>query len=77
MVYIGVGGMKPNTGELWMCTDLIHTLAGNHKVRFRITGPGLVVDVHRNFDEFGDFYRVLWGNKMMDFMENNFTERIS
>jgi hypothetical protein len=37
----------------------------------------LVVDVHRNFDEFGDFYRVLWGNKMMDFMENNFTERIS
>jgi hypothetical protein len=36
-----------------MRTDLIHTTVGNHKVRFRITGPGLVVDVHRNFDELG------------------------
>jgi len=69
--------MKPNTGELWMCTDLIHTWVGNHKEKFRITGPGLVVGVHRNGDEFGDYYKVLWGNELMEFMENNFTERIS
>ena len=69
--------MKPNTGELWMCTDLIHTWVGNHKEKFRITGPGLVVGVHRNFDEHGDYYQVLWGNEVVDFMENNFTERIS
>ena len=65
--------MKPNLGELWMCTDLIHTTVGNNRATFRITGPGLVVDVHRNFD----YYRVLWGKEIVDFMENNFTERIS
>jgi len=56
-----------------MCTDLIHTTVGNNRATFRITGPGLVVDVHRNFD----YYRVLWGKEIVDFMENNFTERIS
>ncbi len=69
--------MKPNTGELWMCTDLVHIWVGNHKEGFRIIGPGLVVGVHRNGDEHGDYYKVLWGNELMDFMENNFTERIS
>jgi hypothetical protein len=70
--------MKPNAGELWMCTDLIHTTVGNNRATFRITGPGLVVDVHRNCDSHGDYYyRVLWGKEMVDFMENNFTERIS
>ena len=69
--------MKPNTGELWMCTDLVHIWVGNHKEGFRIIGPGLVIGVHRNGDEHGDYYQVLWGNELMDFMENNFTERIS
>lgn len=69
--------MKPNAGELWMCTDLIHTTVGNNRASFRITGPGLVVDVHRNGDSHVDYYRVLWGKEMVDFMENNFTERIS
>ena len=68
--------MKPNTGELWMCSELMNVWVRNDRRTLRITGPGLVVDVHRNHDMHGDYYRVLWGNEMKDFMENNFLERI-
>jgi hypothetical protein len=68
--------MKPNTGELWMCTDLIDTWVGNHKEKFRIIGPGLVVGVHRNGDEFGDYYKTLFCGKITELLLNNFVERI-
>jgi hypothetical protein len=59
-----------------MCTDLIHTTVGNNRASFRITGPGLVVDVHRNFDEFGDYYKTLFCGKITELLLNNFVERI-
>ena len=68
--------MNINTGELWMCTETINVWVRKDRRTFRITGLGLVVDVHRNHDMHGDYYRVWLGNEMKDFMENNFLERI-
>ena len=68
--------MKPNTGELWMCSELMDVWVRNNKETFRITGPGLVVNVHRNHDMHGDYYKTLFCGEITELLLNNFVERI-
>ena len=71
--------MKPNIGELWEIGELWDTVkvdVGNKGTTFLISGLGLVVEIHRNHDNFGDYYTVLWGGKTEEFLLSNFGERI-
>ena len=68
--------MKPNIGELWNISDTVKVNVGNNIATFLISGLGLVVEIHRNHDDFGDYYRVLWGGKTEEFLLSNFGERI-
>ena len=65
--------MKPNIGELWNISDTVRVNVGNKRATYLISGPGLV---DRNHDDFGDYYRVLWGGKTEEFLLSNFRERI-
>jgi len=68
--------MKPNIGELWNISDTVKVNVGNKRATYLISGLGLVVEIHRNYDDFGDYYRVLWGGKTEEFLLSNFGERI-
>ena len=68
--------MKPNIGELWNISDTVRVNVGNKRATYLISGPGLVVGIHRNHDDFGDFYKVLWGGKTEEFLLSNFGEKI-
>ena len=68
--------MKPNIGELWNISDEVKVSVGNKRATYLISGPGLVVGIHRNHDDFEDYYKVLWGGKTMEIFQNNFVERI-
>lgn len=68
--------MKPNIGELWNISDEVKVSVGNKRATYLISGPGLVVGIHRNHDDFGDYYKVIWGGKTMEMFQNNFVERI-
>ncbi len=67
---------KPNIGELWEIKDTVKVDVGNKRATYLISGPGLVVGIHRNHDDFGDFYKVLWGGRTEEFLLSNFGERI-
>ena len=67
---------KPEIGELWEISDTVKVNAGNKRATFLISGPGLVVGIHRNHDSFGDYYRVLWGGRTEEFFLSNFGEKI-
>ena len=68
--------MKPNIGELWNISDEVKVSVGNKIATYLISGPGLVVGIHRNHDGFGDYYTVLRGGKTEEFLLSNFGERI-
>ena len=68
--------MKPNIGELWNISDTIRVNVGNKRATYLISGPGLVVGIHRNHDEHGDYYTVIWGGKTAEMLQNNFVEKI-
>lgn len=68
--------MKPNIGELWNISDEVKVSVGNSIATYLISGPGLVVGIHRNHDDFGDYYRVLWGGRTEKFFLSNFGEKI-
>ena len=68
--------MKPNIGELWNISDEVRVSLGNKRAIYLISGPGLVVGIHRNHDDFGDYYTVLRGGKTEEFLLSNFGERI-
>lgn len=68
--------MKPEIGELWNITVTERVSVGNKKRNYLISGPGLVVGIHRNHDEWGDYYTVLWGGKTAELLWNNFGEKI-
>lgn len=67
---------KPEIGELWEISDTVKVDVGNKRATYLISGPGLVVGIHRNHDEFGDYYTVLWGGKTAELLWNNFGEKI-
>jgi hypothetical protein len=67
--------MKPNIGELWNISDEVQVSVGNKRATYLISGPGLVVKIHRNHDDFGDYYTVLWGGRTEEFLISNFGER--
>lgn len=67
---------KPEIGELWEISDTVKVNVGNKRATYLLSGPGLVVKIHRNHDEFGDYYTVLWGGKTIELLWNNFMERI-
>lgn len=68
--------MKPEIGELWNITVTERVSVGNKVRNYLISGPGLVVGIHRNHDEWGDYYRALWGNEIREFFLSNFGEKI-
>ena len=68
--------MKPNIGELWNISDEVKVSVGNKRATYLITGPGLVVKIHRNHDEHGDYYTVIWSGKTAEMLQNNFVEKI-
>jgi hypothetical protein len=68
--------VKPKIGELWEINDTVKVSVGNKRATFLVSGYGIIVDIHRNHDDFGDYYRVLWGNKIEEFLLSNFGERI-
>ena len=68
--------MKPNIGELWNISDAVKVSVGNKRATYFISGPGLVVGIHRNYDEFGDYYKVLWCGRTEEFLLSNFEEKI-
>jgi hypothetical protein len=68
--------VKPNVGELWNISDEVKVSVGNSIATFLISGPGLVVGIHRNHDDFGDYYTVLLGGRTEEFLISNFGERI-
>jgi hypothetical protein len=68
--------MKPNIGELWNISDEVQVSVGNKRATYLISGPGLVVGIHRNHDSFGDYYQVLWGGKIEEFFISNFGKKI-
>ena len=68
--------MKPNIGELWNISDTVGVNVGNKRSTYLISGPGLVVGIHRNHDDFGDYYKVIWGGRTEEFLLSNFGERI-
>lgn len=71
--------MKPNIGELWEIGELWDTVkvdVGNKRTTFLISGYGLVVGIHRNHDDFGDYYKTLFCGKIIELFRNNFGERI-
>ena len=67
---------KPEIGELWEISDTVKVNVGNKRTTFLISGPGLVVGIHRNHDEFGDFYKAIWGGRTEEFLLSNFLEKI-
>ncbi|MBM3298471.1 MAG: hypothetical protein FJY85_00785 [Deltaproteobacteria bacterium] len=73
--------MKPCVGELWEFTQLQRVRVGSDIATFRISGLALVLGVHLNGDEHGDYYEILWGEKceevIADSPWNFFGERIS
>jgi len=69
--------MKQNLGELWMVNDTVRVTVGNKVATFRLSGPGLVVKIHENHDEYGDYYETLFGGKITELFRDNFVERIS
>ena len=69
--------MKPKIGELWMVNDTVRVTVGNKVATFRLSGPGLVVKIHENHDEYGDYYTVFWGGKTSELFRDNFVEIIS
>ena len=68
--------MKPNLGELWMVNDTVRVTVGNKVATFRLSGPGLVVKIHENHDEYGDYYKTLFCGEITELLWNNFVERI-
>ncbi len=58
---------KPNIGELWEIKDTVKVDVGNKRATYLISGHGLVVGIHRNHDDFGDFYKVLRVEKPRSF----------
>jgi hypothetical protein len=68
--------VKPNVGELWNISDEVKVSVGNNIATFLISGPGLVVGIHRNHDSFGDYYKVIWGGRTEEFLLSNFGEKI-
>jgi hypothetical protein len=68
--------VKPNIGELWNISDEVKVSVGNKRATYLISGPGLVVGIHRNHDDFEDYYKVLWGGKTTEIFQNNLMERI-
>ena len=67
---------KPEIGELWEIKDTVKVDVGNKRTTYHISGPGLVVGIHRNHDSFGDYYKVIWGGRTEEFLLSNFGERI-
>jgi len=71
--------VKPEIGELWNITVTERVSVGNKARNYLISGPGLVVGIHRNHhDEWflGDYYMILWGNEIREFLLSNFGEKI-
>ena len=68
--------MKPEIGELWEISDTVKVDVRNKKATYLISGPGLVVGIHRNHDDFGDYYKVLWSGRTEEFLLSNFGEKI-
>lgn len=66
---------KPEIGELWEIKDTVRVNAGNKRATYLIS-PGLVVGIHRNHDDFGDYYKTLLGGKIIEFLLSNFGEKI-
>jgi hypothetical protein len=66
---------KPEIGELWEISDTVEVNVGNKRATYLISGPGLVVGIHRNHDSFGDYYQVLWGGKTEEFFISNFGKK--
>ena len=67
---------KPEIGELWEIKDTVRVNAGNKRATYLISEPGLVVGIHRNHDDFGDYYKTLLGGKIIEFLLSNFGEKI-
>lgn len=68
--------MKPNLGEIWNICDTVKVDVGNKRATFLLSGLGLVVGIHQNHDDFGDYYTVLWGGRTEEFLLSNFGEKI-
>ena len=66
----------PQIGELWDVCDHVKVSVGNKVSNYFLSGLGLVVGIHRNHDDFVDYYTVLWGGKTTELLWNNFMERI-
>jgi len=66
----------PQIGELWDVCDQVKVSVGNKIATYLLSGPGLVVGIHRNHDDFGDYYTVLFFGKTIELLWNNFVERI-
>ena len=60
-----------------MVTDTVKVVVGNKRATYLISGIGLILNVHQNHDEYGDYYRVLWGGEVHDFFSSNFRGKIS
>lgn len=73
--------MSPRAGELWEVTETQRVAVGQKIATFLISGPALVLEVHRNHDGAGDYYTILWGGQVREIIDSapwrSFGERIS
>jgi hypothetical protein len=73
--------MIPQPVELWEFTQRQRVGVGSKIATFLISGPALVLEVHRNHDGAGDYYRILWGGKLEEIIDKapwkHFGEKIS